>query len=208
MEEREFRGIWIPREIWLNKELNATDKVILAEIDSLDIDEQGCYASNEYLADFCQCSERKVSESISRLIKQNYIYVQNFDGRHRTLRSRVAEIARQTSKNCEAETQNLRDNNIENKIVKKERKEFTPPTFEEVEEFAKEKGYLPMARKFYDYFTEGNWKDSRGNKVKNWKLKFLTWMTYGTKDKKNDWERDYTREEMNSLFQKIEDIEI
>ena len=89
MEEREFRGIWIPREIWLNKELNATDKVILAEIDSLDIDEKGCYASNEYLADFCQCSERKVSESISKLIKQNYVYVQNFDGRHRTLRSRV-----------------------------------------------------------------------------------------------------------------------
>lgn len=208
MEEREFRGVWIPREIWLNKELNATDKVILAEIDSLDLDEKGCYASNEYLADFCQCSERKVSEAISKLIKQNYIYVQNFDGRRRTLRSRVAEIARQSSKNCESETQKLRDNNIENKIVKKERKGFTPPTFEEVEEFARQKGYQPMAKKFYDYFTEGNWKDSRGNKVKNWKLKFLTWMTYGTKDKKNNWERDYTREEMNSLFQNIEDIEI
>ena len=66
-----------------------------------------------------------------------------------------------------------------------------------------------MARKFYDYFTEGNWKDARGNKVKNWRLKFLTWMTYGTKDKKNSWERDYTREELNAtLIKNADQIEI
>ena len=83
MEDREFRGIWIPKEIWLDTELNATDKVILAEIDSLDIDDKGCYASNEYLADFCQCSERKVTEAISKLTNKGYVYTADFDGRHR-----------------------------------------------------------------------------------------------------------------------------
>ena len=32
--------------------------------------------------------------------------------------------------------------------------------------------------KFYNYFTEGNWVDSKGNKVKNWKQKLLTWNGY------------------------------
>ena len=118
MEDREFRGIWIPKEIWLDTELNATDKVILAEIDSLDIDDKGCYASNEYLADFCQCSERKVTEAISKLTNKGYVYTADFDGRHRVLRSSLAKIARQGSKNCEAETQTLRENNIVNNKCK------------------------------------------------------------------------------------------
>ena len=53
--DRDFKGIWIPKEIWLDERLNALDKIILAEINSLD-GEDGCYASNQYLAEFCQCS--------------------------------------------------------------------------------------------------------------------------------------------------------
>ena len=33
---REFRGVWLPKEIWLAEDLGAIDKIILAEIDSLD----------------------------------------------------------------------------------------------------------------------------------------------------------------------------
>ena len=33
-----------------------------------------------------------------------------------------------------------------------------------------------IAKKFYDYFTAGEWVDSKGNKVINWKQKFLTWI--------------------------------
>lgn len=126
-ENRDFKGVWIPKEVWLDARLNALEKVILTEIDSLDQGDKGCYASNEHLAEFCQCSKRKVSEAISKLIECGYIYIQNFDGRKRELRSRLAESARQTSKKCEADSQNLLqsniDNNIDNNIDKKERKE-------------------------------------------------------------------------------------
>jgi hypothetical protein len=54
--KREFKGVWIPREVWLDRRLNALEKVILIEIDSLDSTERGCYASNKYIAEFCQCS--------------------------------------------------------------------------------------------------------------------------------------------------------
>ena len=126
-ENRDFKGVWIPKEVWLDTRLNALEKVILTEIDSLDQGEKGCYASNDYLAEFCQCSKRKVSEAISKLIKCGYIYVQNFDGRKRELKSRLSNFERQTSKKCEANSQNLLqsniENNIDNNIDKKERKE-------------------------------------------------------------------------------------
>lgn len=115
MGERDFKGVWIPKSIWLDKRLNALDKVILTEIDSLDQGERGCYASNKHIADFCQCSERKVSESVSNLIKYGYVRVQSFDGRQRELRSRLAEVTKQTSKICEADKQNLRESNTSTK---------------------------------------------------------------------------------------------
>ena len=54
-------------------------------------------------------------------------------------------------------------------------KRFTPPTLEEVEEYCKERNNNVDAKAFYDYFNEGNWIDSKGNKVKNWKQKIITW---------------------------------
>ena len=116
MEEnkRDFKGVWIPKEIWLDKRLNALDKVILTEIDSLDSSERGCFASNKHIADFCQCSETKVSTSISKLIGYGYLYVQKFDGRQRELKSRLSKFERQDFKNCEADSQNLKESNIDN----------------------------------------------------------------------------------------------
>ena len=118
-EKRDFKGIWIPKDVWMDKNLSALDKVILMEIDSLDISDNGCFASNEYLADFCLCSARKVSDSINKLIKLGYVSAVSFDGRQRHLRSRLAKSARQTSKNCEAESQILLHNNIDNKSENK-----------------------------------------------------------------------------------------
>jgi hypothetical protein len=59
--------------------------------------------------------------------------------------------------------------------VKKEKKVFTPPTFEEVLIYAEERRQKEIAKKFFDYFTAGNWTDRNGDAVKNWKQKFITW---------------------------------
>lgn len=130
--ERDFKGVWIPKEIWLDERLNALDKCIFIEVDSLDSEEKGCYASNKYLADFCQCSETKVSTAISKLIKLGYLYLKSFDGRQRILKSRFTKNAEQTFKNCKAELQNLKeinnkDNNKINNIsnIKESKKALT-----------------------------------------------------------------------------------
>ncbi len=93
---RDFKGVWIPKNVWLDTDLNALDKIILVEIDSLDNGDKGCYASNKYLAEFCQCSEVKVSRSISCLIKLGYIYIKSFDGRRREIKSLLAQGRKKT----------------------------------------------------------------------------------------------------------------
>lgn len=109
--ERDFKGVWIPKEVWLDKRLSMLDKGILTEIDSLDMGENGCFASNEHLAEFCQCSLTKVSTSISKLIELGYVSVVSFDGRKRFLKSRLSKSERQTFKNCEADFQKVKDSN-------------------------------------------------------------------------------------------------
>ena len=42
--ERDFKGVWIPKEIWLSADLSLTEKALFVEIHSLD-NERGCFAS-------------------------------------------------------------------------------------------------------------------------------------------------------------------
>ena len=121
--ERDFKGVWISREVWLDNRLTAVEKVILMEIDSLDCGENGCFASNQYLAEFCQCSETKVSTAISKLIKLGYLIVKSFDGRKRELKSRLSKIERQGVKKEKADTQKVKDSNIANKTLTNGKKE-------------------------------------------------------------------------------------
>lgn len=119
INQRDFKGVWIAREVWLDRRLNALEKVILMEIDSLDSTERGCYASNKYIAEFCQCSETKVSTAISKLVTLGYLTVKSFDGRQRELKSSLSNSERQPLKNEKAASQNLKESNIDIKTVNK-----------------------------------------------------------------------------------------
>ena len=73
---REFRGIWIPKDIWLSKNLSTNEKVLLAEIDSLGGSSDGCFASNQYFADFFDLSKDRISRLVSGLKNKGYITVE------------------------------------------------------------------------------------------------------------------------------------
>ena len=90
---RDFKGVWIPKEIWLHKDLSLVEKCLLIEIDSLDNSpERGCFASNKYFADFFQLSESRIANILTDLKKRGYIKQVYFDGRNRGLRSQHREI--------------------------------------------------------------------------------------------------------------------
>ena len=94
----------------------------------------------------------------------------------------------------------------------KKKEEFTPPTLEEVREYVKEKNYNLDVEKFHRYYTESNWRDARGKQVKNWKLKLMVWdrpkyskpIDNGKQPKKHE----YTKNEMDNLFDNLEELDI
>jgi len=75
---------------------------------------------------------------------------------------------------CYIEIEKEKDIEIEKENKKKK------PTLEEIQNYIQEKQLNVDAKQFYDYFETGNWIDSKGNRVKNWKQKILTWNRYGT----------------------------
>ncbi len=87
-ENRDFKGVWIDQGIWLDKNLSATEKCLLAEIDSLD-NKDHCYAKNEYFAEFLGVSVPTISRCIQKLISLNYVESIVFTGRNRILKSMI-----------------------------------------------------------------------------------------------------------------------
>lgn len=72
--ERDFKGVWIPKEIWLSCELSLMEKVLFVEIHSLD-NERGCFASNRHFAEFFDVSERQIRTYLGSLKEKGYITV-------------------------------------------------------------------------------------------------------------------------------------
>lgn len=68
------------------------------------------------------------------------------------------------------------DKNRIDKNKKPKTKRFVPPTLQQVIDYAIIRNQSDeLAKKFFDYYDAGNWRDAKGNQVKNWKQKFITW---------------------------------
>lgn len=52
-------------------------------------------------------------------------------------------------------------------------RQFTPPTLDEIENYCRERNNGVDAKKFFEYYSVANWKDSKGNPIKNWKQKMM-----------------------------------
>ena len=86
-------------------------------------------------------------------------------------------------------------NNLNNKYIYKGN--FKKPTLEEIKDYCLNVRHNKVDYQyFYDYFTEGNWIDSKGNKVKNWKQKIITWEKHNPTKKEDDYE-NYWKEKLN-----------
>ena len=56
-----------------------------------------------------------------------------------------------------------------------------PKTFQEVEDYIREKKLNVSPKAFWDYFKAGDWYDSEGKPVLCWKQKALTWHSLNKK---------------------------
>lgn len=83
------------------------------------------------------------------------------------------------------------DNN--SKKVNKKDKAFVPPLLEDVISYFQDNEYtFESAKVAFDYYNTRDWKDSKGNKVNNWKLKM-----------QNVWFKDENKEKPKQLWVKV-----
>lgn len=80
-------------------------------------------------------------------------------------------------------------------------KKFIPPTLDEIKEYCIKRNNNIDPKVFYDYYNTGNWIDAKGNKVKNWKQKIITWERQSPKQRKDNSGWDYIDEEINAIRQ-------
>lgn len=73
-QSRDFKGVWIPAEYWLDPNLTMMEIMFITEIDSLDRGE-GCFASNNHFADFFGVTPGRASQIVKSLKKKGYIEV-------------------------------------------------------------------------------------------------------------------------------------
>lgn len=78
-------------------------------------------------------------------------------------------------------------NNLNNKYIY--RGKFKKPTLEEIKDYCLNVRHNKVDYQyFYDFYTEGNWIDSKGNKVRNWKQKVITWEKHHPTKKEDEYE--------------------
>ena len=131
--QRDFKGVWIPKEIWLNRDLSVMEKLFLVEIDSLD-NEQGCFASNKHFSDFFDISKGRCTQIIKSLEEKGLVSIKHeYEGKQiirRTIRvvnkvnkvdnklngvvNKVNEGSKKTKQGC---LENDEDNNTINNPI-------------------------------------------------------------------------------------------
>jgi len=72
--ERAFKGVWIPAEVWLCRELSIMEKLFFVEISSLDR-EKGCFASNAHFSDFFGVGKARCTQIIKSLESKRLISI-------------------------------------------------------------------------------------------------------------------------------------
>ena len=72
---QKLKGLWIPAEILLNKDLSDKEKIILSMILYLSEETKSCFTSNKYIASIVNVTANRVSKIISSLKDKRYIKV-------------------------------------------------------------------------------------------------------------------------------------
>jgi Mn-dependent DtxR family transcriptional regulator len=69
----DFKGVRFPKDLWLDKNISLIEKGILVVIKNLDKSDEHCRATNNYLAEFLQCSVPTITRAIAHLKQLGYV---------------------------------------------------------------------------------------------------------------------------------------
>lgn len=221
--ERKFKGVWIPKEIWLNKELTPLEKMYLVEIDSLDDEETGCFASNKHFEDMFGQKSANVTRIITNLKEKRWIDVDYiYNGKE--IDKRVIKIKRPPYPNRYYKIDNTYykndngvlskleggyykndndrytyiDKQLDNKKEINKEKRFIKPTIEEIQQYCDERNNGINANAFYDFYESKNWYVGK-NKMKDWEACVRTWEQRNKTAKQKDTAEDIIKKYRKEL---------
>lgn len=111
-----------PRILFSDKSLSRTDIDVLSLIISLALNKGYCYATNDYLKEYINSSERTVSYSLSKLRKLGYIIVKYENSKRRiylNIEKIPTKVADKDAENCSKRiasscTHNINSNKYKN----------------------------------------------------------------------------------------------
>ncbi len=193
-------GLWIPFHIKADEHLTLLEKFILSTIIAL-CGKDGCYASNQYIADECGCKTTKVSHTIAKGAELGYIVVEYEPGVHRTIRTpshaqtsppappdnppshaHATPLAPPDISPLHAPTRSDETlpsiiDTIKDTTVYTKAAETNVPTLEEVKDCCRERGLSIDPERFWHYYNSVGWM--RGNTpVRDWRSLLAVWREF------------------------------
>ena len=178
--KRNFKGIWIPADLYLDETLTWTQKLIIIEIDSFSKNGLDCFVSNEHLGQHCQLTKSAIEKALYSLVKAGIVFRERRkigEKFRRILRlNRVNYGGTVPQQNTVADRNEVRHTNTSTKPSTKPKKEGRPATEGDCVEYFLELGSTQEeAFKFFDWFEQTGWKVKGGNQIEDWKATARNW---------------------------------
>jgi len=148
-----------PRILFNDKNLTRTDTDLLSLIISLTLKNDYCFATNKYLANYINTSERTISYSLSKFKELKYIFVKRVNGNRRIYLNKEkipTRIADESAIDCSNDSAIDCDYNInsKNKIeynkIKKFKREGIVPEWMKNPDLCKSKPMTEEEQKEFD----------------------------------------------------------
>lgn len=105
--------------------------------------------------------------------KQKMLHCNNSETNCNTEMLQYSEL-KQIETNCNTEKEVELEKEKEEELETSKSKRFTPPTYEEVENYCLENNYTVNAERFVDFYEAKGWLIGK-NKMKDWKAAVRTW---------------------------------
>tara|TARA_R110002153_G_scaffold104649_2_gene242690 strand:- start:7871 stop:8572 length:702 start_codon:yes stop_codon:yes gene_type:complete len=201
MSNREFKGVWIPGDLYLNDELSWTEKLVILEVDSFSRNGLPCFISNEHLCNHIRCSASTIEKSLKRTEELGYIIRNHeiIDGHSRrilrmnavlnyesspskttgSIRKKLRSEPSKTTVNTRKKVRHTNTSTNTSNNSMKEGKLTSKPNAQECYLYFAElgvKNHYDEADAFKDWYDQTGWTLKGGNKIKDWKATARNWV--------------------------------
>jgi hypothetical protein len=119
---------------------------------------------------FMESQFKRDLQRYDRICQRNKDNIEKRWANNPTGKTGIPDNTKNTDTDTDTDTVFTKVNREKNKTSR-----FSPPSVNEVKEYFILNRYpAELAEKAHKYYSEANWKDSKGNQVKNWKQKMIS----------------------------------